>query len=409
MSENKHIAAIDLGSNSFHLVVAKVVNGDVQIVSRHKQRVRLASGLDSQSNLSSASIQRGLDCLAQFAQRLEGLEIDDVRIAATHTLRVANNAHIFLSRAATILPYPIEIISGTEEARLIYSGVTHTQIEARNKLVVDIGGGSTEITIGKKLTPIILSSKAMGCVSYTHKFFDNGKITRKAIKHAMLAVSQNLDSTKSKYMKTGWDVALCSSGTAKAIRDVLMGLGYEDGIITQSRLDELIELLVEFKTIETIKLSKLSEDRQPVFVAGVVILLAIMREFEIEEMHFSSGALREGILYEMDDQLHRSDIRMRTAESLAARHAVEVDHAKTVKETAMSLLQQGLETVSIKKKKELTQLLGWSALLHEVGLSIHHQATINTQPTCSGIPTCQVSTMNSNCCYQFLPDSTASR
>jgi exopolyphosphatase/guanosine-5'-triphosphate,3'-diphosphate pyrophosphatase len=213
----------------------------------------------------------------------------------------------------------------------------------------------------------------MGCVSYTDKYFNNGKVTQKSIKAASIAVQQRLEGVKSKYLKLGWDVAICSSGTAKAIHEVLIAQGHEDGIITKKRLSELLQIILDFKCIDDIKISKLSDERKPVFAAGVIILLSIMKEFNISEMHYSSGALREGILYEMDDRFNRSDIRMRTTESLAVRHAVEAEHAENVKQTAVELFEQAIAFHPVKKKKELIQLLSWTALLHEVGLSIHYQ------------------------------------
>lgn len=370
----RQIAAMDLGSNSFHLVVAKVVGNDIQIVSRHKHRVRLASGLDKQNNLDAASIQRGIDCLATFAERLSGFELEDVRIAGTHSLRVANNAHVFLQRAAQVLPFPIEIIPGTEEARLIYSGVTHTQVEMRKKLIIDIGGGSTEIVIGKELQPLLLNSLQMGCVSLTEKFFPQQQLTQSNFRAANVCAQQQLKQVKSKYKKLGWDVVIGSSGTIKAIREVLIGQGYEDGIITVKRLKDLITILCQFETISNIKLSKLTEERAPVFSGGVAILYTVMKELKIEEVHFSNSALREGILYEMDERLNRTDIRMRTTETLVQKYAVEVAHAECVKQTALALLGQYLKQANIKNKKELSQLLGWAALLHEVGLSINYQS-----------------------------------
>ena len=295
--EIRDVAAIDLGSNSFHMVVARVVDQDLQLVSRHKQRVRLAAGLDAQKNLDNASIERGLECLAMFAERLQGFEECNVRIAATHTLRQANNAHIFLQRAREVLPFPIEIIPGVEEARLIYLGVAHTQPESDSKLVVDIGGGSTEIIIGKGFDPELINSKQMGCVSYTKLYFANGKLSRKNFAKATLAAEQRLESIAHRYCKKGWEIAFGSSGTIKAIREVLIGMGYDDGIITAKRLDKLVEKLCEWPTIEDIELSGLTPDRKPVFAAGVAILIAIFKDLKIDEMHFSEGALREGLLF----------------------------------------------------------------------------------------------------------------
>ncbi|PFG46278.1 exopolyphosphatase/guanosine-5'-triphosphate,3'-diphosphate pyrophosphatase [Vibrio sp. ES.051] len=369
--DTRHIAAIDLGSNSFHMVVAKVVGSDLQLISRHKQRVRLASGLDSELNLSHAAMERALDCLAMFAERLQGFDESNVRIAATHTLRRANNAHLFIERAKEVMPFPIEIISGEEEARLIYLGVAHTQVESNSKLVVDIGGGSTEMIIGQEFEPELLNSKQMGCVSFTEQFFKNGKLSGKNFNKAMLATEQKLESIASKYRKKGWDIALGSSGTIKAIQEVLIGLGFEDGLITTKRLNILIEALCNFDSIEDIQLIGLTEERKPVFAAGVAILAAIFKALCIEQMFFSDGALREGLLYEMEERFARSDIRMRTTENLAEKHRVDLEHAARVKGHAREMLCQVRSALGIKKKSELFDLLEWAALLHEVGLSIN--------------------------------------
>lgn len=341
----RHIAAIDLGSNSFHMVVAKVTDHDLQIVSRHKQRVRLADGLDAHMNLDNAAIQRGLDCLAMFSERIQGFDADNVRIAATHTLRQASNAHIFLSRARHVLPFPIEVIAGEEEARLIYLGVAHTQPEWEKKFVIDIGGGSTEMIIGTGFEPQLLNSKQLGCVSYTNQFFHNGKLSKKNFSKAILAAQQKLEALCKPYKKLGWDAALGSSGTIKAIREVLVGMGHEDGIITLGRLQQLVEELCKLDQIDDIKLEGLTDERKPVFAAGVAILLAIFESFSIKKMHFSDGALREGLMYEMEERFQRSDIRMRTAENLADKHQVDVSHANNVRSQAERFLKQAGPTL----------------------------------------------------------------
>ncbi|WP_367987143.1 exopolyphosphatase [Vibrio sp. NTOU-M3] len=370
----RDIAAIDLGSNSFHMVVAKVVDKHLQLVSRHKQRVRLASGLDSQKNLDHAAIERGVECLSMFAERLRGFDRDNVRIAATHTLRQANNAHIFLQRAREVLPFPIEIIPGTEEARLIFLGVAHTQPESNSKLVIDIGGGSTELIIGQGFNANLVHSKPMGCVSFTHRFFADGKPSFENLNHAMIAAEQKLESIAYRYQKQGWDIAFGASGTIKAIREVLTGLGFEDGLITSDRLTLLRQEIQQWPHIDEIKLTGLSAERKPVFAAGVAILSAIFHSLSIKELHFSEGALREGVLYEMEAGFKRSDIRMRTTESLAQKHLVDVDHATKIKTQAREFLLQTHQTLGISQNSQLFDLLEWSALLHEVGLSISLQA-----------------------------------
>ncbi|EAS40876.1 exopolyphosphatase [Photobacterium profundum] len=367
----REIAAIDMGSNSFHMVVARVVGQSLQIISRHKQRVHLASGLDSQQNLDQAAIQRGLNCLTMFAERLQGFAPENVRIAATYTLRQARNAHVFLKRAENIMPYPIEIIPGTEEARLIYLGVAHTQPNAGRKLIVDIGGGSTELVIGEEFDTHVLYSKHMGCVSYNKNHFQNAKLNSKNFAEAQLAAQQKMESITSKYRKFGWDKAVGSSGTIKAIREVLIANGYSDGVITSKRLNQLIEQVLSFKTTEDLVLLGLTDDRKPVFAAGLAILSAVFSALNIDEMIYSDGALREGLLYEMEDRFRHSDIRTRTANAMAKQYNIDIDQANRVQHTAEYFYDQ-IDTHPGLAKSELSILLSWGALLHEVGLSISY-------------------------------------
>ncbi|RXJ73155.1 exopolyphosphatase [Veronia nyctiphanis] len=367
----REIAAIDLGSNSFHMVVARVVGQGLQIVSRHKQRVRLGAGLDAQNNLDNASITRGVECLAMFSERLKGFDPENVRVAATHTLRQAANAHVFLKRAETVFPYPIEVIPGEEEARLIYLGVSHTQPGEGKRLIVDIGGGSTELVIGSEFEPSQLTSKHMGCVSYNQRYFQKGKITPKNFAAAELSAEGKLESIAQNYIKKGWDSAVGSSGTIKAIKEVIISMGFDDGEITKKRLELIIEKLLVFKYVDEIKLPGLPEERIPVFAAGVAILSGVFRALKIEKMVFSDAALREGLLYEMEDRFQHSDIRGRTAGDLASRYHVDLEHAARVQLMASDLYAQ-CEPNPSTKKAELGVLLNWAALLHEVGLSISH-------------------------------------
>ncbi len=308
-----------------------------------------------------------------FAERLKGFEEHNVRIAGTHTLRQANNAHLFLQRAREVIPFPIEIIPGEEEARLIYQGVAHTQVESGSKLVIDIGGGSTELIVGSGFEPTLLSSKRMGCVSYTEHYFKNGKLSKKNFAKAILAAEQKLESIVSKFKKKGWDMAFGSSGTIKAVREVLFSIGYDDGVVTLKRVEKLIERLCEWDNIDDIKLDGLTNERKPVFAAGVAILCAILKDLNISKLYFSEGALREGLLYEMEERLQRSDIRMRTTENLAVKHFVDLEHANKVKQQAVLFLKQVQQQLELKEGSELFDLLEWSALLHEVGLSISLQ------------------------------------
>lgn len=371
--QSRCIAAIDLGSNSFHMVVAQVFGKHLQLVSRHKQKVRLGDGLGEHHQLSAQAIHRGLECLKVFAERLTDFEIDDVRVVATHTLRKAKNSNTFIEQAKLIFPFPIEIISGQEEARLIYNGVEHTQTASKSKLVIDIGGGSTEIVTGQGFTPDVMHSLPMGCVSFTQRFFSDNQLTSQHFVTAYTAAIQLLTPVIKNYQSTSWEIAFGSSGTAKSIKEVLKGLGFIDEYITPQRLTYLKNHLKEFSSVESIKLLGLSDERKPVFAAGVTILSAVMDSLNIDELYVSDGALREGVLYDMEDKFKSLDIRSRTAETLLSRYHVDLTHAEKVKETAHTLLLQAKPQLEGTVDAELFDLLGWSALLHEVGQSVAFQ------------------------------------
>ncbi|MBC3766225.1 exopolyphosphatase [Neptunicella marina] len=369
------VAALDLGSNSFHLVVARIVADSVQILHTIKQKVRLAEGLDDDNYLSEDAINRGLDTLSLMAQSLQGFHPEYVRIVATHTLRKAKNAKTFIKAARKIMPYPVEVIAGVEEARLIYAGVAHTNYQTGNQLVVDIGGGSTECIIGQGFDPILLRSVQMGCVSYTQKFFSNGEITPKQFKKAVTAAQQELELLDKKYRHTGWQSCIGTSGTIRTILDVASALADNPNklTITLDDLQAIAEVCFKAERIEKIKLSGLSDDRQPVFVAGLAVLTAVFKSLKIDEMAYSTSALREGVIYEMEDSLQRVDIRQRTAESLATRYDVDIEQAKRVLATTLRLYDACHKAWGL-KGAELKSMLSWAALLHEVGLQINSRA-----------------------------------
>ncbi|MFA0309145.1 exopolyphosphatase [Vibrio splendidus] len=376
LMDNKHsrcIAAIDLGSNSFHMVVARVFDQHLQLVSRHKQKVRLGDGLDEHSFLSESAIERGLECLKVFAERLADFELDNVRVVATHALRKAKNAKNFLEQAKPLFPFPIEIISGQEEARIIYNGVEHTQAASESKLVIDIGGGSTELVAGQGFTPQVMRSLPMGCVSFTQRFFADGELTSQHFSDAYVSATRLLMPLIEEYKKNAWEVAFGSSGTTKSIKEVLIGLGFTDGLITPQRLSYLKNHLCEFPSSKELDLSGLSDERKSVFAAGVTILSAVMDMLNIKELHFSDSALREGVLYDMEDRFKDIDVRTRTAETLVSRYHVDVVHGQKVKVLALALLKQVQPQVSTAVNNELYDLIGWAALLHEVGQSIAFQ------------------------------------
>lgn len=373
-SNNKpqEIAAIDLGSNSFHMVIARIVNGALQVLGRLKQRVHLADGLDSNNMLSEEAMERGIACLALFAERLQGFPEENVCIVGTHSLRQAANAEEFLKRAAKVIPYPIEIISGHEEARLIFMGVAHTQPEKGRKLVIDIGGGSTEMVIGEDFDPLLVESRRMGCVSFARQFFPNGEISKDNFQRARLAAAQKLENMAWQYRIQGWQSALGASGSIKAAHEVLIALGEKDGLITPERLELLRNEVLKYKRFSELALPWLSEDRQAVFVPGLSILCGVFDALAIKQLRLSDGALREGVLYEMEGRFRHQDIRSRTARSLAEHYNIDHEQAYRVLSTVQQLYAQWMAQNSKLVHPQLEALLNWAAMLHEVGLSINH-------------------------------------
>lgn len=368
----QEFAAIDLGSNSFHMVIARVVDGAIQVLGRLKQRVHLADGLDANNRLSDEAMERGLSCLALFAERLQGFSASNVTIVGTHTLRQAVNADTFLKRAEEVIPFPIEVISGNEEARLIFMGVEHTQPQKGRKLVIDIGGGSTEMVIGEDFEPQLVESRRMGCVSFAQLYFQKGEISADNFRRARLAAAQKLETLSWQYRLHGWQYALGASGTIKAAFEVLLAMGEKEKVITPELLDKLSDEVLKHKSFDALSLPGLSEDRKSVFVPGLAILRGVFDALAIRELNYSDGALREGVLYEMEGRFRHRDIRSRTAQSLGNQYAIDNDQAKRVLETTDSLYQQWLEQNEKLGNPQLAALLRWAAMLHEVGLTINH-------------------------------------
>ena len=369
--DNSLYAAVDLGSNSFHMVIARLTEGRMQIIDRIKERVRLAEGMDGQRRMSPEAMARGLDCLALFAERLTNIKPDQIRIAGTYTLRRASNARDFVREAAKLLNHPIEIISGQEEARLIYQGVAHTQHIEGQVLVVDIGGGSTELIIGEGFEHKALTSRKMGCVSFTQSFFGNGKLGEKAFNAAVLEAQHQLAPIINQYRKLGWQSCLGSSGSIRTVRDVLQGEEWTDGAITLAGLERLKEEMLKHKRVDQLKLAGLTEERQGVFAAAVAILLGLFTSLPIERMEYSDGALREGLLYEFEERLQHHDIRERTALALSTHYRIDKRQATRVESSVLSLFD-ALSGPWEMPEEPYRAILGWAARLHEIGLAINY-------------------------------------
>lgn len=371
------IAAVDLGSNSFRLQVGRVVGNQIYPHDSLKVSVRLAAGLTAEKMLDAASQLRALDALACFGERLRGFDAGAVRAVATNSLRVAKNAPQFLLQAEAALGFPIEIVAGREEARLIYLGVAHALPNPQTQqLVVDIGGGSTEFIIGRNFQPLQLESLYMGCVGYSLQYFPRGRIDKRSLKEAELDARKELQSIKHAFGLAGWEEAVGSSGTAKAIAELLElnGLNPSKEIgITRSGLEQLKSMLIHAGDINSLDLAGLRADRVPVLPGGVAIMSAVFKEFDLELMTYSEGALRLGVLYDLLGRYHHEDQREATVEQFMLRYDVDRQQAMRVTRSALSFLQQLLPESCDSSHPE-AQLLSWAARLHEIGISVAHSS-----------------------------------
>ncbi|MDF3030569.1 MAG: exopolyphosphatase [Moraxellaceae bacterium] len=366
------LAAVDLGSNSFHLAVVRLDHGQLRQVTALSEKVQLAAGLDDKQRLTDEAQARALACLSRFAQHLQGIEPRHLRIVGTNALRVARNARTFTAKAEKVLNHPVEIIAGREEARLIYVGVSHTLAGPGRRLVVDIGGGSTEFIIGEKYDALATESLHMGCVTYTLRFFPSGAISAKAFDKAVTCCRQEVLSIKAAYQALGWHDAVGSSGTVKAVRQVqqLMGLASPEGRITYDGLLELRKQVLRLQHTAEIDFPGLKDDRKAILPAGLAILLGVFEELGLKSMEYSDGALREGVLFDMLGRFRHEDVREHSVQSMLARYHVDRDHAGRVATTASRLLAQA--SAALVLDEDDAALLRWAALSHELGTTISH-------------------------------------
>ena len=366
------LAAIDMGSNSFHMVVARLVHGEIRTLEKMGEKVQLGAGLDERNRLTPEAMERGLACLSRFAQRLNGMPPESVQIVGTNALRVARNAREFMDRAEEILGYPVEIIAGREEARLIYLGVSHTlSDDIGRRLVIDIGGGSTEFIIGQRFEPQVLESLHMGCVSFRNRYFPDGKITRRQMDKAITHAEQELLNIRQHFRSVGWQSAVGSSGSIKAIASALTGLKISDGTITRSGMLELRKRLVDMGKTEKLGDLGIRADRQSIFPAGFAILMAAFQSLGIEDMEFADGALREGLLYDIAGRIQHEDVRERTISALQERYHVDQAHGAAVEATAVAAWEQVASTWGLRTAID-EEVLRWACRLHEIGLTISH-------------------------------------
>ena len=366
------LAAVDLGSNSFHMVVARYSHGQLTIIDRLREMVRLASGVEENGRIDKEAAARALACLERFGQRLRDMHANSVRVVGTNTLRVARRKQAFLERAREALGHPIEIISGMEEARLIYSGVAHTMPSQPGKrLVVDIGGGSTELAIGEGLTPLELESLRMGCVSVSERFFKDGRISAKRLARARVAARLELEPVQAAIRRRGWERAVGSSGTVRAIGEALRELDPQAGSIKPEGLERVLNYLVEAGHTRELGLTAITEDRRAVFPGGAAILAEVFEVLGIEEMRIADGAMREGLLYDMLGRFTDEDARERTVRAMQERYHVDLQQAERVEASVLQFLEQVRQAWRL--EDPLADLaLQWAARLHETGLDVSH-------------------------------------
>jgi len=357
------------------MVVAEENNGQLVILDRIREMVRLAEGLDDNGCMDPEVEQRALDCLSRLGERIRTLDAKCVSTVGTNTLRRIENSDEFIFHAEQALGFPIEIISGIEEARLIYQGVSHTlEQNHSSRLIIDIGGGSTELIIGEGFTPKLMNSLEMGCVMMTKKFFADGKIKEKQLQAARIFVLQRMKAVHHAYRKMGWESVIGSSGSIKSIESVIHAMQLDDAEgISRDALNKLVAICSDYKKIKKLDLPGLSEKRQPVFLGGLLVLSGVFESLGIQHMYVSHGALREGLLYDMVGRRQNNDIRNASIDSLATRFHTDDQHTQRIEQTAFDLFQQ-LRDEWFEDVQHASDLLRWACEVHEIGRDISHSS-----------------------------------
>ena len=376
MQTKSLFAAIDLGSNSFRLEIGHMDAGQLRRVEYIKETVRQGNGLDAERNLTDEAMVRGWECLARFGERIAGFQPSQVRAVATQTLREARNRDVFMAKAKRILGFPIEVIAGREEARLIYLGVSHLLPQSdERRLVVDIGGRSTEMILGQREAASTLASYQVGSVAWSMKYFPDGLWTPQAFKAAEIGAKAVLEEAQILFNRQHWDKCYGSSGTVGAVSEVLAQAGWPEGRVTRGGLAWLKERLIKAQKLENLRLDGAKEDRKPVIGGGLAVLQAVFDLLQIDEMHAAQGALRHGALYDLIDRESTQDVRSSMVSWLAQRFDTDAQQAERVSRTAQGLLQDLMplqsEMPQTERQRHL-QKLHWACQLHEIGLRISH-------------------------------------
>ncbi len=365
---------MDLGSNSFRLEIGRLDNGRIHRTEYLKETVRQGNGLDGDRNLTPEAMQRGWDCLARFGERLAGFKKSEVRAVATQTLREARNRDEFLAGALPMLGFPIDVISGREEARLIYQGVAHLLPQSsERRLVIDIGGRSTEMILGQDLDALVMESYRVGSVAWSMKYFPDGQFNARAFAAAEVAAKAVLDEALNLYPAGSWEVAYGSSGTVGAVADVLGAAGWPQGLVTREGLDWLLDRLLKAQSADRLKLDGMKDDRRTVIGGGISVLRAVFDLLGITQMQAAQGALRHGVLYDLlDREQDTTDLRSTTVQRLVRKFEVDAAQAQRVSKTAQILFQQASGALPSPELAGFQRKLDWAAQLHEIGSHISH-------------------------------------
>ncbi|WP_370978543.1 Ppx/GppA family phosphatase [Agaribacterium sp. ZY112] len=368
MASSPYFAAIDLGSNSFHMIIARLSNNQIEIIDREKDMVQIARGLSSQGELDQEAQARALTCLSHFAERLRDIPKSNIRAVGTKTLRAANNSDLFLQKAEANLGHSIEIISGYEEARLVYQGLSHSIVDTkRQRLVIDIGGGSTEFILGQSNTAHKLESLSMGCVAYSNLFFTEGTHPSEALNRAYMSACAELEAIRRPYLNKGWEIAFGTSGTMKAVATLLK---HSDGAVI--RYDDLCLLMQRLIEGDDLNDEKLPILRRAVLPAGIAIIKAICDQLNIDHIHVSDASLKDGLIHDTIGRLQHGDVREQTVKQQVTRYDIDTEQAERVNNSAMQLWQQVKQQAEQLPAVSRTKVLRWAAMLHECGLSISH-------------------------------------
>lgn len=365
---------MDLGSNSFRLEIGRLDHEQIHRTEYLKETVRQGNGLDADRNLTPEAMQRGWDCLARFGERLAGFKKAQVRAVATQTLREARNRDEFLARADETLGFPIDVISGNEEARLIYRGVAHLLPQSdERRLVVDIGGRSTELILGHGLDARVMESYRVGSVAWSMKYFAQGQFSPRAFELAEIAAKAVLDEAANAYHAAAWDVAYGASGTIGAVTDVLTAAGWSPGVVTQGGLDWLLDRLIKAQSADRLKLDGMKDDRRAVIGGGISVLRAVFDLLGIEQMKAAQGALRHGVLYDLlEREQDVTDLRSTTVQRLASKFNADAAQAQRVSKIARQLFLMARSGMPSAESERLQRKLAWAAQLHEIGSHISH-------------------------------------